>query len=64
MEEDKVDLAKAVEKEESRADDEDDDCYVIDPVADCFGKLTLGDPSDDVILVAEKGPVSNLSLSL
>ncbi|CAL9756636.1 unnamed protein product [Musa acuminata subsp. burmannicoides] len=58
MEEDKVDLAKAVEKEESRADDEDDDCYVIDPVADCFGKLTLGDPSDDVILVAEKGPVA------
>ncbi|WOK99032.1 hypothetical protein Cni_G07744 [Canna indica] len=38
-------------------DDEDDDCCVIDPV-DVVRTLNLGRPSDDVILVADKGPVA------
>ncbi|WOL06303.1 hypothetical protein Cni_G15035 [Canna indica] len=47
---------KVVEKAKT---EEEDDCYVIDP-EDFFRKLTVSDPcdSDDVILVAEKGPVA------
>ncbi|KAG6537768.1 hypothetical protein ZIOFF_002865 [Zingiber officinale] len=37
--------------------EEDDDCYEIPPV-DFTRKLNLGLPSDDVILLAEKGPIA------
>ncbi|KAG1354285.1 hypothetical protein COCNU_07G003970 [Cocos nucifera] len=40
---------------EEGADDEDD-CYEIDPI-DFARKLTIND-SDDIAIVAEKGPVS------
>ncbi|XP_008796289.1 uncharacterized protein LOC103711787 [Phoenix dactylifera] len=36
--------------------DEEDDCYEIDPI-DFARKLTIND-SDDIVIVAEKGPVA------